>query len=82
MTLAFRRTLTAALLAVSLTWIAAGCTYRDDLTPELASLSQTEEQDANQYARVIDNSTRSAWDDLARLFLLDHNTRLTPVNLP
>ena len=83
MMLAIRRTLTATLLAGALL-LASGCatSYGTDLTPELASLSQTEEQDANQYARVIDNNTRSIWDDFARLLLLDKNSRLNPVLLP
>lgn len=83
MILAIQRTLTAALLAFALL-LASGCAtgYSGDLTPELASLTQSEEQDANQYARVIDNNTRSIWDDFARALLLDKNSRLNPVVLP
>ncbi|MEO1236718.1 MAG: hypothetical protein AAFX76_08020 [Planctomycetota bacterium] len=84
MTLSLRRTLPAVLLVGSLTFLLGGCgpKYTNDLTPELASLTRSEQQDANLYARVIDNNTRSAWDDLARLFLLDENSSLNTVNLP
>lgn len=83
MILAIQRTLTATVL-VGAILLAGGCasSYSSDLTPELASLTQTEQQDANQYARVIDNNTRSIWDDFARLLLLDKNSRLNPVLMP
>ncbi|MEM6853287.1 MAG: hypothetical protein AAF593_02660 [Planctomycetota bacterium] len=83
MILAVRHTLTATLLAAALL-LAGGCAtgYSGDLTPELASLTQSEEQDANQYARVIDNNTRSIWDDLSRLFFLDKTSRLNPNVMP
>ena len=83
MILAVRHTLTATLLAAALL-LAGGCAsgYSGDLTPELASLAQSEEQDANRYAREIDNNTRSIWDDFARILLLDMNSRLNPYLMP
>jgi len=83
-----QRTLTIALLAGALV-LAAGCSssptsagYRGDLTPELDSTANSHEQDQNRYARVIDNNTRTAWDDLARVLLLDRNSRLSPYPMP
>ncbi|MEM1027881.1 MAG: hypothetical protein AAGJ38_07335 [Planctomycetota bacterium] len=83
MILAVRYTLTATLLAAALL-LAGGCAtgYSGDLTPELASLSGSEQQDANRYARVIDNNTRSIWDDFARLLLLEKTSRLNPNVMP
>lgn len=84
MKFAIRRTLAATLLAGGMILVNTGCAtnYGTDLTPELASYSQSEEQDANQYARVIDNNTRSIWDDFARLLLLDKTSRLQPARVP
>ncbi|MEO0515126.1 MAG: hypothetical protein AAF086_07515 [Planctomycetota bacterium] len=83
MILATKHILTATLLAAAL-FIVGGCasSYGTDLTPELSSYSQSEQQDANQYARVIDNNTRTIWDDFARFLLLDKSSRLTPAVVP
>lgn len=83
MILATKRTLTATLF-VGAMLLATGCatSYGTDLTPELASYSQSEEQDANTYARVIDNNTRTIWDDFARFLLIDKTSRLNPAVVP
>ncbi|MBB6430390.1 hypothetical protein [Algisphaera agarilytica] len=80
---AIQRTLAAVLLAGGLL-LTGGCAtnYSNDLTPELASYGKSEEQDANTYARVIDNNTRTIWDDFARIFFLDKNSRLNPAVVP
>lgn len=81
---ALQRTLAAALLAGGMLLINTGCAtdYGTDLTPELDSYSNSHEQDANQYARVIDNNTRTIWDDLARILLIDKTSRLQPAVVP
>ena len=50
---------------------------RADYTNSLDSHAQHTEQDRNTYARTIDHNTRSAWDDLANIMLLDRPGRLT-----
>lgn len=84
MKLAIRRTLVAALLVGGMTLLSTGCAtgYGNDLTPELDSYSRSSEQDANLYARVIDNNTRTIWDDFARLLLIDKTSRLQPAVVP
>ncbi|MEM9420736.1 MAG: hypothetical protein AAGA25_17045 [Planctomycetota bacterium] len=80
---AIYRTLAAVLLAGALLYT-GGCasSYSNDLTPELASYGRSEQQDANTYARVIDNNTRTIWDDFARIFFLDKTSRLNPAIVP
>ena len=81
MSSAFRRSLILSVLAMGLL-VAGGCSYRSDVTPELDSVAANSEQDYNRYARVIDNNTRSAWDDLASILLIDRNMRLTRAPRP
>jgi hypothetical protein len=79
MTVPARRLLSAALLAVTLTFVLGGCAsgYSTDLTPELDSYAHSSEQDYNRYARVTDNNTRQIWDDLANILLLNETSMLT-----
>lgn len=44
---------------------------RANYTPYLDSTAKNAEQDRNTQARVIDHNTRSIWDDLNRILLLD-----------
>ena len=55
---------------------------RADVTPYMDSLARNTELDKNQYARVIDHNTRSAWDDLARILLIDETSRLNYITVP
>lgn len=77
----FRRVLTVAILAGAGLMV-GGCSYRSNMTPELDSMAASSEQDYNRYARYIDNNTRSAWNDLQRLLLLDRSSRLTKYPVP
>jgi hypothetical protein len=52
------------------------------MTPELDHTARSHQQAANDHARIIDNNTRGIWDDVDRLLLLDHNSRLTPYSVP
>ena len=70
-----------AMLALSVA--AGGCsqeitgdTVRANLTPELQSLAHTSEQNKNRVAITIDTNTRSIWDDVLNLLLLDRPARL------
>ena len=55
---------------------------RNDVTPRLDSTARSEAMDSNQYARVVDHNTRTAWDDLARFLFIDETTGMTPINIP
>jgi hypothetical protein len=79
-----RRGLTAVLLAAGCTLVLGGCAsrYAGDITPELDSYAHNSTQDYNRYARVIDNNTRQAWDDLANFLLLNETSGLTEYPVP
>jgi hypothetical protein len=55
---------------------------RGNMTPELKTTNRSGQLHKNDYARIIDNNTRSAWDDLDRFLLLHRNSRLTPWPMP
>lgn len=55
---------------------------RSNMTPELHSTARSGEFRKNDYARIIDNNTRGAWDDLDRFMLLQRNSRLSPWPVP
>lgn len=55
---------------------------RRDMTPELMTTTRSSEFHRNDYARIIDNNTRSAWDDMDRFLLMHRNSRLTPWPMP
>ncbi len=55
---------------------------RGNMTPELMTTTRSSEMHLNDYARMIDNNTRGAWDDLDRFLLLNRNSRLTPWPVP
>lgn len=55
---------------------------RADVTPYLDNLDQNEELAKNDHARLIDHNTRSAWNDLERLLLLDRPSRLNRIYVP
>ena len=75
----------AALLGVAML-LSTGCSssrlVRMDMTNAADSTARDDDQDRNDYARVIDNNTRGIWDDLARLMLVDRSSRLTPFSVP
>lgn len=55
---------------------------RGNMTPELMTTNRSGQLHLNDYARTIDNNTRSAWDDFDRFLLLNRNSRLTPWPVP
>ncbi|MFI4859144.1 MAG: hypothetical protein ACIAXF_00540 [Phycisphaerales bacterium JB063] len=73
------------LFAVTLT---TGCNtitsadIRDDPTPELYSQAMSLEEYKNDRAIHRHHAWRTIHDDLARLFLFDKNTQLTPWPTP
>lgn len=75
-----------ALLAMTLVF--AGCSatsadgVRANFSPELHSTARSFEQHRNMEARTMDLNTRGAWDDGARLLLLDRPSRLSPYPIP
>ncbi len=55
---------------------------RGNMTPELKTTNRSSGIQKNDYARIIDNNTRGAWDDLDRFLLLHRNSRLSPWPMP
>ncbi|QDU32750.1 hypothetical protein KS4_07840 [Poriferisphaera corsica] len=64
-----------AVVAVSLT----GC---GTMTPELMSGTQAAGDMHYKWSRVMDNSSRTAWNDFERLFFLDQNSQANPFVSP
>lgn len=69
--------------------LATGCNndikaqdVRRDFSPELFSMGQSEEQMKTSNARTIDTNGRQAWDDAARLLLLDRPLRMSKYPIP
>jgi hypothetical protein len=73
--------LSAVVLTTGCNTISAG-EVRRNMTPALDSAALTDQQVANRNARIIDNYTRTAWDDLANILLLDDNMHLSPYPFP
>ena len=69
--------LLACAIAATLLLGSGGCAatkaerIRANYTPYLDSIAANSEQDRNTQARVIDHNTRSLWDDLNKVLLLD-----------
>ena len=78
------RVFPALLLAAVCCMTLGGCTqrYAGDVTPELDSYAHNSTQDHYRYARVIDHNTRTIWDDLANLLLINEPTKLTRYPVP
>ncbi len=55
---------------------------RSNMTPELATTNRSSQLHKNDLARIRDNNTRGAWDDIDRFMLLHRNSRLTPWPVP
>lgn len=80
--------LASCLFAVTL--IATGCSsnrvtsddLRDNWTPELQSVTLSEEEFTNFKSRHEHNTKRQIHDDWARIWLVDRNLRLTEYTLP
>ena len=69
--------------------LATGCNndikakdVRSDYSPELFSMGMSKEQMKNAHARTIDTNGRQAWDDAARLLLLDRPLRTSKYPIP
>ena len=87
-----RPTTTTALLATglfALTLLAGGCKsefdsadLRSDWTPELQSVSMSDEQFKNFTSRHRHNTTRQLYDDWAMIWLEDRNLKLTKYVMP
>jgi len=83
-----RRLLLWAAPLVAGVLVAGGCgritlwQVRSNMTPELHDLARNHGHALNDQARYIDNNGRSAWNDLDRLLLLDHNSTLHPYPIP
>ncbi|MBX2850278.1 MAG: hypothetical protein KTR15_00865 [Phycisphaeraceae bacterium] len=84
------RTALLALCLFAVTLIATGCSssrvtsddLRDNWTPELQSVTLSEEEFTNFKSRHKHNTSRQIHDDWARLWFMDRNLRLTEYNLP
>jgi len=76
-------------LSLSAVMFMTGCSntiessdIRRNLTPELFSQVQSAEQYRNTRARSINHMWRTIYDDWARIWFFDDNTRLTPTPTP
>ncbi len=86
------RLTSTALLALSLfafVLFAGGCQselkssdLRSNWTPELKSLTQSDEQYANFRSRHRHNNWRQAYDDWAMIWLEDRNMKMTDYIIP
>jgi len=55
---------------------------RSDMTPALDTVARTWQQDMNLRAKNVDHTTRQAWNDLRRMFLLDDAIHLSEYPIP
>lgn len=55
---------------------------RDDWTPEVKSLTLSDEELKNFRSRHVHNRWRQFHDDWSMIWLMDRNSRLTEYNLP
>ncbi|HEX7010020.1 MAG TPA: hypothetical protein VF184_08560 [Phycisphaeraceae bacterium] len=81
-----KRIVAAGLLA-GLAGVVGGCgitgdSVRANWSPELHSTARSFEQHRNMEARTIDLNGRGAWDDGARLLLLDKPSDASPYPIP
>ena len=83
-----RTALLASCLFAS-TLVIGGCSnkitsddLRDNWTPELYSVTLSNEEFTNFKSRHRHNTWRQVHDDWARIWLVDRNLRLTEYNLP
>ncbi len=78
-----------ATVLVAMTVLAGGCQQeitgervRSDISPELQSLTLTEQQRQNQIARTVDTNLRQLINDFDELLLLDRPARLSRWPVP
>lgn len=55
---------------------------RRNATPALTTSDSTTGQAINDMARVVDHNSRTAWDDLKRVMLLNEPSSLHPYTIP
>lgn len=55
---------------------------RSDMSPELDTVAENWEEAKNRMARTTDTTTRQAWEDLGRFWLLDRPSRMTRYPIP
>ncbi len=70
----------SALLALTLL-INGGCTTTARAR-ELQSTAKTAPENAITTSRINDNNLRGIWDDSARIFFINRNSRLSPYIIP
>ncbi|WP_432797872.1 hypothetical protein [Poriferisphaera sp. WC338] len=76
------KTLKTVLAVSALSIASIGMTGCGTMTPELLTTGRTPSQEHYKNSRIMDNNTRTAWDDAARIFFLDHNMAGTPYPMP
>ncbi len=78
--------LAVAALLGGLTLTTTGCSrqqlVRANMTNAADSTVHSDDEDWNNYARVVDHNTRGIWDDLNRLLLLDKPSAMSPYSIP
>lgn len=85
-----RTTFQLLIAAVGLSFVlaAAGCNtvtvgeVRRNMSPALTTTDETHGQSRNDLSRVFDHNTRTAWDDLERLMLIDEPSSLHTYPIP
>jgi hypothetical protein len=90
--MASRSTLLSAFAAAGALALLSGCysntaagrdaKVRNNLTPELETLSQREIEVDNRQTLTIDENLRMANEDLNRMWLLDRPSRLNRIRIP
>lgn len=72
----------ALVLSVGCSKKVTGASVRGDMSPALASLSETDEQRLNTHAKTWDVNTRQVWNDVDRIFFNDRPLRLSIYPIP
>jgi len=66
----------AALVLAGAAAAATGCSYRSNPTPEMATLSHTEDEVYNRTTVTFDTNLSAMWEDAARFMLVDRPSLL------
>lgn len=59
-----------------------GNSVRKNMSPELQSIAMTSEQRKTTQAHAWDTTGRQVWDDLDKIFFMDHASRLSRYPVP
>ncbi|QQE10767.1 hypothetical protein JD969_14840 [Planctomycetota bacterium] len=76
------KTLKTVLAICVLSAVSVSMTGCGTMTPELTSSNEAAGEMHYKYSRIMDNNTRSAWNDFERMFFLSHNMRSSPFPTP